>query len=140
VFMRVPNIGPAAPSRNVEVEQLPVDIDTQMYAESNKDLQEYQDNIDRLGLLPSGTPENDKLRAGYREAADLAQKEQKQYHALCGCVYAAVIQAMPAVLGALADRPEVRAVDVVPPESDRDPAVFTPPIPEQSGPATLPPH
>jgi hypothetical protein len=79
------------------------------------------------------------LRDTYQYLAGLESMEQQEYSSLCACVYGAVIRASPAMLRTLAGRAGVRAVDVVPADRDPDLSVFSPPVPDQSGVATLPP-
>ncbi|HKD98987.1 MAG TPA: hypothetical protein VKB69_15525 [Micromonosporaceae bacterium] len=141
IFMRVYIEGEITPSTYTpEVGNLPGEIERVMLAEANQDRQDSLDNKYKLTVLPSGDPEDAQLRDSYEHAEALEWREQLQYRALCACVYAAVVQADPQTLAEVADRAAVRAVDVVP--ADRvhpELSIFTPPVPEQSGTATLPP-
>ncbi len=71
------------------------------------------------------------LQLIYATNADVSRAEALAYRSGCGCVFALLVRATPAVLVTLSAQVEVRAVD---PEPDIDApadAVFAPPLPEQ---------
>jgi hypothetical protein len=99
-------------------------------AEKESEAARYQ----RLARDLDGSGEREReQRATYTSGAEVAAAEASAYRGLCSCVYAAVVRATAADLDRLADRAEVRAVDPAPEVERIDRAVFTPPLPEQSG-------
>lgn len=138
-FMRVPL--PGVPTEFVQVQaySLPGDVNIRMLSEARIQGQSAKD-LQALAAQNNGSSdEQQRLHASYERLADVASQEAMAYRSLCACVYAAVIYAPPAALGALAARGEVRVVDAVPNLPSPDRARFVPPVPEQDGLADPPP-
>jgi hypothetical protein len=81
----------------------------------------------------------ERARRAYSEAAATSAAEAAAYRSGCGCLFAAVIRAAPTGLRQIADRAGVRSVDPAPEIRSLDRAVFTPPLPEDPGTATVDP-
>jgi hypothetical protein len=110
---------------------LPHDVIRGMLSTANQKAQEVADDQTRLSDVTGDSTAADTLRSQYRLEKSVAELEVAAYRRLCGCVYAAVVYAAPAVLGQLAARAHVRAVEVAPAHQSLDRAVFLPPFPDQ---------
>jgi hypothetical protein len=131
VFSRVQL--PDAQTQIVRIPALsvPADVLTGMTEVADRKDREARDYQARSAAVTGDGEQQRRLRAYYDSGARVAMQEATAYRSRCSCVYAAVVRAEPAVLGRMAARPEVRAVDPAPEVSRLDRAVFTPPLPEQ---------
>jgi hypothetical protein len=73
-----------------------------------------------------------QLRAIYDSNARVSRAEAEGYRTGCACVFALLVRATPGALTALAEQPDVRAVDPADNVSAPDDAVFEAPLPEQT--------
>jgi hypothetical protein len=130
VIMRVPS-DYQTEIIDVYAPDVPRDVERAMLATADRKQREFTDD-QTLEAGVSGSSVTDRtLRAQYRQEATVARLEEKSYRALCACVYAVVVHATPSVLGELAQRKDVRAVDPAPLSARSDAAVFLPPFPDQ---------
>jgi hypothetical protein len=118
-------------SISIQAYKLPDDVTNAMLAEAN---QKQLDVSDYRYMEKTEPPSSQraKIIAQYRRDALVAYAQVRAYRSLCPCVYAVVVNATPAVLGALAAERNVRVVDAVPTLRSADRAVFVPPLPEQT--------
>jgi hypothetical protein len=125
-YGRVPLPGRQTERISMPAERLPEDLIAGM------------DGVARRKEVDAGTYDtlageqvDQALRLIYATNAEVSRAEALAYRTACGCVFALLVKATPAVLVTLSAQVEVRAVD---PEPDIDApadAVFAPPLPEQ---------
>jgi hypothetical protein len=132
VFMRVPSKFQTAIIK-INAFTLPQDVTRAMAATATEKAHDVQDFEMLYAQVKGSTAEDETLRATYRLGATVAASEEVAYRGDCACVYAAVVYATPAALGALAARPDVRVVEPAPAQQLLDRAVFRPPFPDQDG-------
>jgi hypothetical protein len=117
---------------------VPADVTRVMLSTADKKQREAAADTTLEAQAGTATLTDRILRAQYRMAASVASLEATSYRSLCQCVYAVVVHATPAVLGQLAARPAVRAVEPAT-QSTLDLTVFRPPFPDQHKLAEPPP-
>ena len=131
VYARVPLTGDRSPVLRIPVRQIPADVTAGMLGAAytrDRERADYQ----RLSRGLAGEGRNEvRLRAAYENAARIAAEEAAAYRAGCGCVFAAVVRATPAVLDGISARPWVRVVDPAPEVRQPDLTEFRPPLPEE---------
>jgi hypothetical protein len=138
VYARVPLATVATQVTTIDASRLPADVDTGM-ARLAADRQRIAQDFAGLAAQQTGTDAPSvRQRAQYQAEAQGFQAEATGYQQHCSCVFGAVVRATPAVLAQLATRPAVRAVDPAPRLASLSHAVFSPPLPEQTGTAGPP--
>lgn len=131
VYARVPLGGIASQVQRIPAYRVPEDVRAGMLDEARLRDRERGEFV-RLDVTVVGTGDGEqRLRRAYRAAAEVAGVEADAYRAGCGCVFAAVVYATVDVLGQIAVRPGVRAVDPAPEIRRLDRVEFRPPLPEQ---------
>jgi hypothetical protein len=133
VHTRVPLPDEQTDIERIAVTRVPVDVVAGMAAVADRMDLEAANYRSLSAKLTGDGREERRLRAVYTGQAKTAAAEAAAYRSRCSCVYAAVVQGVPAALAEVAGRPEVRAVDPAPEVSQLDQAVFLPPLPEQTG-------
>lgn len=135
VYTRVPSAAAAGPVAELPAHRVPADVRSGMDRLA-ADRGRLADDFGRLAASPgTGTDQ----RSQYRQERTAYRTEATAYRRHCSCVFAAVVRAGAADLVGLADRRLVRAVDPAPALRSLTGAVFTPPLPEQTG-AAVPPE
>jgi hypothetical protein len=132
VYARVPRAGAAGSVAELPVHDVPGDVDSGM-AQLATDRQRIATDFGRLARAADGA-----ARTQYQREQHTYQVEATGYQQRCACVFAAVVRGTPGALRAVADRSAVRAVDPAQQVKSLSGAVFTPPLPEQTG-AAVPP-
>ena len=133
VYVRVP-AATSGPVADIQVVQLPSDVTAGM----DRLATDRQRIADDFGDLATTAPSGSAQRTQYRHERHAYQTEASGYRRHCACVFAAVLRGTPAALLAVAGRAGVRAVDPAPGVASLSGAVFTPPLPEQTGDAVPP--
>ncbi len=129
VFARVPLPGVQTELIRLGAYKIPDDVIAGMDTTA---LRKDDEAADYRRTLQKAADKPDDIRQVYASGADVATAEATAYRQHCSCVYAAVVHAAPAALRALAQRPEVRAVDPAAEVKRLDRTVFLPPLPEQT--------
>ncbi|WP_230859182.1 hypothetical protein [Actinoplanes aureus] len=133
VYARVPLPDSRTQVTRIPVYRMPDDVTAGMLNAALARDQEQAEYL-RLGRALEGSGRTEtRLRSTYESAARTAAEEAAAYRAGCGCVFAAVVRATPAVLSDLAGRAGVRSVDPAPEVHRLDRTEFRPPLPEESG-------
>ncbi|MGA8116578.1 MAG: hypothetical protein WCA46_23300 [Actinocatenispora sp.] len=134
VYTRVPLPGIGSHVTTLPVRRVPVDVNTGM-DQLALDRQRMATNLDHLATA-STVSENQRREYGVE--GQTYRIEAAAYRGRCSCVFAAVVRAAPELLLRVARRPAVRAVEPAPQVDSLTDAVFTPPLPEQTGAAAPP--
>jgi hypothetical protein len=132
VYARVPLPAARTSVVRIPVYSLPGDLLSGMIAAAAQRDQEKAEYEQLSRRLAAGAGQ-ERARRAYDSAAATAAAEASAYRAGCSCLFAAVVRAAPAVLGEIAGRPGVRAVDPAPEVRSLDRTEFCPPLPEQDG-------
>lgn len=138
VYARVPLATVATQVTTIDASRLPADVDAGMARLAADRLRIAQD-FTGLAAQQTGTDQTAvRQRAQYQAEAQGFQAEALAYQQHCSCVFGAVVRATPAALAQLAGRPAIRAVDPAPQVTSLAHALFSPPLPEQTGTAGPP--
>jgi hypothetical protein len=138
VYARVPLATAATQVTTIDATRLPADVDTGM-AKLAADRQRISQDFAGLAAQQTGTDQASvRQRTQYQAEADGFQAEATAYREHCSCVFGAVVRATPQALSVLATHRAIRAVDPAPQVTSLAHAVFSPPLPEQTGTAGPP--
>lgn len=138
VYARVPLAEAHTPVVRIPIYRLPADVLSGMLDTALQRDREQAEYVQLARKLTGNDEHRQRARRAYASAARTAAAEASAYRSGCSCVFAAVIRAAPSVLRAVANRPDVRAVDPAPEVRQLDRTEFRPPLPEQNG--TVPPE
>ncbi|MGB9378739.1 MAG: hypothetical protein WCB04_14635 [Mycobacteriales bacterium] len=130
-FFRVPLLGVQTEIRAVDVTDLSRDLEARMRSAAAQVERDAKDSDDQVKKLTGSSAQERQLRAFYVQSARLLRVQAARFRALCACVYAFVVRAVPEALTKLASRSGVRVVDPAPEITALDRAVFLPLLPEQ---------
>jgi hypothetical protein len=126
-YARVPLTGRQTERVMLAAARLPADLIADMAAvAARKDAD--ADIYERMATDEAGA----QLRDIYNSNARVSRAEATGYRTACACVFALLVRATPGALTALANQPDVRAVDPADNVAAPDDAVFAAPLPEQT--------